>query len=233
MKKLIVFLLLIFLTSNVAMGTNNEVDLIELLDYNGKETSGDFKVIAQGNYSEVDKPFIFVARNEETYLKLNSLGIELPESITPDFSTNAVVAVFAGFRPTGGWSVSISRKLNTLTATISAPPKDRMVTQVETAPYKIFLIPISEFEPIRLEATSPFESNINAFRVEKAKFEFFGGIAGIRNDFTAEGVIRILRFKTLITLIFDLSGTADNSKRRLSETASGTIKRWKGVSQPS
>src|SRR5688500_18744199 len=60
-----------------------------------------YKVLIEGQYSKVETPFVFIARDAETYALIRSMVEGLPASSTLDFSKNAVIAAFAGERNTG------------------------------------------------------------------------------------------------------------------------------------
>jgi hypothetical protein len=62
-----------------------------------------------------------------------------------DFRKNTVVVVFAGERPTGGWSVRVTGvdKRGSSCAVryeVKGPPRGAMVTQVITHPYAVILL---------------------------------------------------------------------------------------------
>lgn len=63
-----------------------------------------------------------------------------------DFATHSVIAVFAGTAPTGGYSVAISKIMDseqsrTVVVTFVKPGGSCILPQVETAPYEIIAVP--------------------------------------------------------------------------------------------
>jgi hypothetical protein len=71
------------------------------------------------------------------------LTMDKPPAV--DFNKNSVVVVFAGERPTGGWSVRITRVEQsgadcTVHYDVRRPPRGAMVTQVITHPYAVALV---------------------------------------------------------------------------------------------
>lgn len=183
------------------------------------------KVLVKGSYAKVDKPFVFVARDQKTYAQLQNLVEGLPDVSTIDFQKNAVVAGFAGEKSTGGWTVEIKQSVKTFVIEIKSPGKDMMVTQVITTPFNVSLVPVEADRALQLDVVSAnFSDKRQYFVVKKADFEFTGGIAGRRKQFTANGTISVLTFGEYITAWFDLKGIGTEEKRRLFAMASGTLK---------
>lgn len=70
-------------------------------------------------------------------------AVETPQAI--DFAKHSVVVVFAGERPSGGWSVKLTRIEKTggsckIDYEVKGPPRGAMVTQVFTHPYAVALV---------------------------------------------------------------------------------------------
>ena len=181
----------------------------------------DDKIIAEGAQSKVETPFIFVARNAETYALMRSLVEGLPASSTIDFTKNAVVAAFAGMRNTGGWSVNIRPQADKALVELNAPPKDAMTAQIITYPFQVALVPTDENQPLNLKTAAAWTSHLKVYRVSKGDFEYSGGIAGRAKKFRAEGTIGVLNYGDHLTYIFNLSGEGSEVRRKLSEAASG------------
>lgn len=187
----------------------------------------DFKVLGQGGQSNVDKPFIFVARNTQTYAQLQTLIQELPSANTIDFAKNAVVAAFAGTKPTGGYGVQIKKTSQTNMIDLTAPPKGAMVTQVITQPYKVVLIPVDKDEALSLDSGADWANAMQNYRVTSGNFEFAGGIAGRQTKFTANGGISLWTYGDYVTLFLNLRGMRNHKSRRLMEHTSGMLKNGK------
>lgn len=184
----------------------------------------DYKILLEGSQSKVETPFIFIARDAETYALMRSLVEGLPASSTIDFSKTVVVAGFAGERNTGGWSVAIRQVTDRTIIDVNAPPKGGMNAQVITYPFQVALVPADENQALNIEATATWTNAMTIYRVSKADFEYSGGIAGRGKKFGAEGTIGVLTFGDHRTYIFNLSGKGSESQRKISETVSGVIK---------
>ena len=190
----------------------------------GVKVSSNLKVLAQGNQSNVEKPFIFIARDAATYAELQKMAEGLPDVKEIDFSTNAVVAGFAGMKSTGGFSVEIQNIQNKITVSVNKPAKGMMTSQIITTPYKVVLVPVSENLGVPLSLSTDFTTNVETYQVSTGNFGFSGGFAGRQKNFTADGTIQILAYENWATFMFDLNGKGTDAKRKLAETASGTIK---------
>jgi len=183
-----------------------------------------FKVLSEGIYSKVEEPFIFVAHNAETYAQLQTLVENLPAISAIDFNKTIILGAFAGTKNTGGWSVDVKKLADKVAVDVLAPPKDAMVTQALTTPYKIVFLPLAERKMIPLEFSDAWASKMKTYRVSSGIFEYSGGIAGIRKEFDIEGEISVLSYNDFVTLAFDLKGKAAEKARSLSEITSGTLK---------
>ncbi len=223
--KLFALLLLIF---NVGLITSfaqkKSIHPIKPKDFNELELDGNYKILAEGAYSKVDAPFIFVARDSETYIKMQTLVEGLPEASKIDFTNSAVIAGFGGEKSTGGYSVNIRKTEGKYHVEVKSPGKDIMTTQVITTPFKVVQFPIKEEEGLPLNLSPDFSKKLQSFQITKNSFGFSGGFAGISNEFRATGTISILSFEDFVTMTFDLKGTIKEINRRLSETATGTLK---------
>lgn len=187
----------------------------------------EYKVLIQGNQSSVEKPFIFVARDADTYAQLQNLVQNLPAAQTIDFERSAVVAAFAGTKPTGGYGVKINKVSGTNMIDITAPPKGAMVTQMITQPFKVVLIPINDDGALPLDSTATWANAMQNYRVTSGNFEFAGGFAGKQTKFTANGSIAVWTYGDYVTIFFNLRETGKQRNRRLMEYASGTLKNGK------
>ena len=187
-----------------------------------------YKILVEGSQSKVEPPFVFVARDAETYALIRSLVEGLPESSTIDFGKSAVVAAFAGTKNTGGYSVKINQSTDKVTINVNAPPKGGMTTQVITYPFQIVSVPMTADQALNVEMPPEWASQIQTYRVSKAVFEYTGGIGGINKKFDAEGTVGVLNFGEHSTYIFNLVGKGKDSNRKLSETVSG-IKKDRGI----
>lgn len=184
----------------------------------------EYKVLIEGQFSKVETPFVFVARDGETYALIRSMVESLPASSTIDFTKTAVVAAFAGERNTGGWTVAIRPiPADKTIVDINAPRKGGMTAQVISTPFQVVLVPVSEIQPLALELTPTWTNRMKTYRVSKGDFEFSGGIRGMTKKFAAEGTIDVLTYGDHVTYNFNLSGKGNDRAMKLSEMASGVV----------
>ena len=186
--------------------------------------TADFKVLSEGNQSKVENPFVFIARDAVTYSELQKIVEGLPTASEIDFSTNAVIAGFAGTKSTGGFSVDIQNVQNKIAVNIHKPSKGMMVTQIITTPYKVVLVPIGERSAVQMSLSTDFTAKTEIYNVSKGDFGFRGGFAGRQKKFTADGTIQVLIYENLATFTFNLNGKGTEAQRKLAETASGILK---------
>ncbi len=185
------------------------------------KTENNLKVLASGSYSEMEEPFIFVARDKESLEKLKNLpinNIEIKEEI--DFEKNVVVAAFAGTMRTGGYEVEITGTDSKVSVNLDSPPKDAMVTQALTQPFSVVLVPLKNDESLNLEVSDYWKDKAENYSVKTGSVEFSGGIAGIRQRFDTEGSIRVYRLNKFVTMIFDIKGKDKESGRKFSDVIS-------------
>jgi hypothetical protein len=180
------------------------------------------RTIAEGSHASVTTPFVFVARTPDAFARLQKL-VEISSVKAPDFRREAIVAVFAGTKNTGGYTLGITGNARKISVRIVPPPQDAMVTQVITTPYKIVSISIKQEESLNLDLSADFTNPAQNYRLTSGNFEISGGFAGVKKKFAAQGTIRVLNWGEYLTLVFDLTGKAGESKRKLSEIVSGAI----------
>ena len=185
--------------------------------------SKNIKILAEGAYSKIEHPFVFIAHSNETYLQLQNLIENLPPVSEIDFGKSVIVAAFAGTKNTGGYSVSIKNAADKVSIDAINPPKDAMVAQVITAPFQIARIAHEESESINLELSEDWKKAVQTYKITSGTFEESGGFAGLRQDFGAEGTIGVLSFDDYATFVFNLAGRGAQRNRRLTETASGSM----------
>ncbi|MBX7171765.1 MAG: protease complex subunit PrcB family protein [Pyrinomonadaceae bacterium] len=220
--KIFAFILLIF-SSLTVFGQKKVVSPIKPKDFDGLGFSKDIKTLVKGAHSKVDKPFVFVVRDAKTYAELQKLVEGLPEVSTIDFTKSAVIAGFAGEKPTGGFTVEVKKTTNGYGIAIVAPGKGMMVTQEITTPFNVAVVPLVPLKDLSVDFAAA-NNKLQNFQVNKADFEFTGGIAGRRTQFKAGGTIKILTFGDYVSVWFDLKGKGTAQKRRLLTTASGVLK---------
>lgn len=227
-EKLILVILSLFLISGCAEGQTKRKKTSGKPPANTSkpmpETNRDYKVLAEGQYSKAESPFVFAARDAETYALLRSLIEGLPPSSTIDFTKTIVVAAFAGEKNTGGYSVKVHPKVDKVVVEVHAPEKGSMTAQVISSPFQAVAISIREYQSLSIEIPSEWTSRIQNFKVTKADFENSGGIVGRMNKFSVDGTIGVLKHGELITYLFNLSGKGAESSKKLTDAASGVLK---------
>lgn len=206
-------------TNKTETSTNAQTEEIEQMQKND-----DYKILARGGFSNVETPFVFVARDAETYALLGSLIENLPPSADIDFSNTAVVAAFAGQKNTGGYSVAIRPEGEKIIINLKEPLKGEMTMQVFTTPFQVAAIPVMQSKRLPLEIPTAWTNQVQNFQVSKSDFESSGGFAGRTKKISAGGTIGVLRYNELATFIFDLSGKGTEKSLKLSDVVSGVIK---------
>jgi hypothetical protein len=186
-----------------------------------QSTSKVIEQLATGNHSTVSDPFIFVARDVETYSLLRTILETLPKRDAKFFESSAVVAVFLGQRPTGGYGIDIVESHDaSIRIAERRPPKGAMVTTVLTAPYKVVSIRSDQNKGLAFSMDERWQSALRRYRLTSGEVMVTGGFAGISKVLKPEGKIDILRAGDLFTLFFDIRGPENH---RLFDVASGKI----------
>ncbi len=119
-----------------------------------------FVGITYGTQSEIKKRTNYLITSEEGLAKLWKLvQTNVPEPKV-DFTTHSVIAVFAGQKPTGGYSITVKKiedgEKRNVVVTLTSPGADCIVTQIITEPYQIVTVPITSlsFTHNNLETTT-------------------------------------------------------------------------------
>ncbi len=203
--------------------TNEKIEACEPTPLTDVKPS-ELKTIAEGAISKIETPFVFVARDTKTYELLKSKVENLPAVSTIDFTKTAVVAAFAGEKNTGGYSLEIKQTGENFAVEVVSPPKDAMVTQALTSPYKITLVPVEEEKSLNLSVSDDFKSCAKTYKIASSDFTYSGGFAYREKKFSADGTIDVMQVGDLVTLDFNLSGKGADSEMKLTEAASGILK---------
>ena len=188
------------------------------------KTGGGPETLASGGHSQVREPFVFVARDSQTYKELRRLAGDLPELRDEFFRAGVVVAAFLGQRRTGGYEVEIAREADgALRVSEKSPPKDAMTTMALTAPYRVVSYATPDENPVRLRLDSAWQQAARPYRVVLGEFTMLGGFAGVREKFNVTGTLGLMRHRDLATVIFDLGGDDAGRPRVLADAASGKV----------
>jgi hypothetical protein len=175
--------------------------------------------LASGSQSEVREPFVFVARSGEALDKLSEL-VRLPDiAFGTDFTKAAVVAAFAGEKPTGGFSVEISAKDGNAAVSEKAPPADAMVTEVITTPFAVAVVPVEEEESLKVDVPGLWKESAETYTIMSGFFSVSGGFAPSDRTIVVAGVIDVMRHGDLVTFLL-IDATSADMRRELLETVS-------------
>jgi len=105
-----------------------------------------FTRITEGLQSSVTKPVNYLITSESELAALWKIVKATGEPPSIDFTQEAVIAVFAGERPTAGYSIAVSKVADVegkrlVTISLMQPASDCVTAQVITAPYEILRLP--------------------------------------------------------------------------------------------
>src|SRR5882724_96114 len=178
--------------------------------------------LGAGDHSSIAESFVFVARNLETYELMRAVMTNLPDQSEEFFKSHAIVVVFLGQRPSGGFAIEVAYEAGALEITERRPPKGAMVKTVLTAPYKAIAIQLRENEPLALSLGETWKKQLRSYRITSGELMVSGGISGKQRRFPLQGTIEIMCGKELCTFIFDVRSSPDNASR-LSDVASGKM----------
>lgn len=185
--------------------------------------NGEFKDLLVEANSSVEEPFVFVARNAEQYAELQKMLSGLPTAGTIDFTKNAVVAVFAGTKPTPGYGINFTRTASGLKVDLTAPPKDAILAQVLTAPARVVLVPVEPEQGLKIEAGANWQGKMQTYRITSGEVTFSGGFAPIERKYSLAGTVAVMQSGNFVTLFFN-ANAAQEKGRQMFETATGNIK---------
>lgn len=185
-------------------------------------TKSDIKVLAEGSHSEVTSPFLAVVRDEQVYARLRKLTTGLPELQEDFFKRQAVIAAFMGERNTAGYSVEITRSADeSIHLAATSPPRDAMVAQVLTTPFKLVAVPTNR--SLAIEADSNWQKAMRSYHIMSGQFSISGGFAGRTEQFALHGGIRVMREGKLVTFLLDLKSADVEKPRSLKESGTGLV----------
>ena len=104
-----------------------------------------FTQLAQGEHSTVSTRANYLITSKSELADLWAMVDARGQVPAVDFTTNSVIAVFAGKEPTAGYTIAVSKIQDASTreviVTLSAPGGSCVLAQKATAPYQIIELP--------------------------------------------------------------------------------------------
>lgn len=138
---------LLILSGFVAVALSLAV-VILFYGHSTTNTSVPISVIARGTHAQIQIRKNYVIRNEKEWQQFRKsfTSTDAPSLPTVDFSKKQVLIVFSGTKPTGGYSIKVSKVTDTnkqrvVTIAFSTPGSNCTVTQTQTSPYEIVTVP--------------------------------------------------------------------------------------------
>jgi hypothetical protein len=193
----------------------------------GQNTTREIQQLSASNHSTFAEPFIFVARDVQTYEMLQKLVQTLPKQDAKFFESNAVIGVFLGTRPTGGYNIDITAETDgTIRISERRPPKGAMLKTVLSSPHKVVAVPTGENKGLTLALDERWQQALRSYPVTDGEMTVSGGFAGREETFKLQGKVDMLRADDLVTFFFDIQGS---EKHRLVDFASGKVDKKKFV----
>lgn len=175
------------------------------------------RVLFESDQCGFEDPFLFVARDEKTLLLL---PLKLNQKI--DFSKEAIIAVFAGTKPTPGYEIELTVSNGFASVKVKNPPKDAILPQVLTNPCKIFAVKIEEEKPIYLKSSILKTTEYTV----QGSIGYSGGFAPRQKTYQVGGKILAIKSENLVTLNLEIRAK-NNPSIKIFETVSGKIENGK------
>ncbi|HXI23218.1 MAG TPA: protease complex subunit PrcB family protein, partial [Pyrinomonadaceae bacterium] len=167
------------------------------------DSTGDLKVLAEGSVSPINTSFVGVFRDAETYAALRGQATNLPELKADFFKSNLVIAAFLGERNTGGYSIATVQEPNgKIRIAEKAPPKDAIVAQMITSPFKLVSMPTNGTPPVQLSLDERFNQRAQLYRISNGSFTVSGGFAGRTEQYKLAGKLQVMRLAGVVSIGF-------------------------------
>ncbi|MEO6394209.1 MAG: protease complex subunit PrcB family protein [Pyrinomonadaceae bacterium] len=184
--------------------------------------TADVKVVVEGQRAGFEKPFVAVAYDRDTYESFRKLSTQVPDVPDDTFKTRAVIAVFLGQRPTGGYGVKIAPAAGRgYSVTETKPAPHSMVAQVLSSPFKVVSVPRTEGQPLSIQFGPSLTAGAAKYRLTTGEFTDTGGIAGRQIKSRLAGTIQVMQHDSWITFLFDLNTTGIKSTGAMKTVATG------------
>ena len=186
------------------------------------DSTGDLKVIAEGSISPIKTSFVGVFRDAETYAALRAQATNLPELTADFFKSNIVIAVFLGQRNTGGYGIAMAQESSgKIRIAEKAPPKDAIVNQMVTSPFKLVSMPTNGTPPVQLSLDERFNQRAQLYRVNNGSFTVSGGFAGRIEQYKLVGKLQVMRLAGVVSIGFAMESEGASREHSLRDFATG------------
>lgn len=114
------------------------------------------RAMTTGSYAAAQpaQPQAIKIASESEYAKVWKETIGDAERPAADFSTETVVILLAGSKPTGGWAVvprgvTVEGRVLVVDAAVTGPPRDGIVTQAFTSPFAVIAVNTKALDSVR------------------------------------------------------------------------------------
>jgi hypothetical protein len=183
------------------------------------------QLLSASNHATTAESFVFVARDSETYALLRGAVTSLPEQPADFFDSHAVIGVFLGQRPTGGYNIEISLpKANSIKIAETKPRQGAMLKMVLSSPHKVVAIHTKPTEPLSFDLDETWQQKLRPYKVTQAQVVLQKQSSGKRVTIILQGRIKVMRVDKLVTLWFDLRRLAGNSSSKIFDVVSAKMK---------
>jgi hypothetical protein len=186
------------------------------------DSTGDLKVLAEGSISPINTSFVGVFRDAETYAALRGQATNLPELTADFFKSNIVIAAFLGQRNTGGYGIAMVQESNgKIRIAEKAPPKDAIVNQMITAPFKLVSLPTNGTPPVQLSLDQRFNQRAQLYRINNGSFTVSEGFAGRTEQYKLVGKLQVMRLAGVVSIGFAMVSEGAPREHSLRDFATG------------
>lgn len=200
---------------------SNSTDNKNMVSTSNDSTS-DLKVLAEGSVSPINTSFVGVFRDAETYAALRAQAMNLPDLKADFFKSNILIAAFLGERNTGGYSIAIAQQPNgKIRIAEKAPPKDAIVAQMITSPFKLVSLPTNGTPPVQLSLDERFNQRAQLYRINNGSFTVSGGFAGRTEQYQLVGKLQLMRLAGVVSIGFAIVSEGASREHSLRDFATG------------
>src|SRR5438552_3821208 len=190
--------------------------------FNEQRFPGDLKVLAEGSVSPINTSFVGIFRDAETYAALRAQATNLPDLKADFFKSNIVIAAFLGERNTGGYSVATAQQPNgQIRIAEKAPPKDAIVAQMITSPFKLVFMSTNGTPPVQLSLDERFNQRAQLYRIDNGTFTVSGGFAGRTEQYKLVGKLQVMRLAGVVSIGFAIVSEGASREHSLRDFATG------------